>query len=98
MLVLSVRMTVMGVGHFYGLGGRSGVLWLLYGALPVREGVPVEDHVAVLLARRATFTYDVPERRRRLEEPQLRLEVLLTVHLRGHRPEGVGTVHEHLGR
>src|SRR5215204_5099011 len=98
MLVLSVRMTVMSVGHLYGLGGRSGVLGLLNSGLPVREGVAVEDHVAVLLARRATFSYDVPERHRRLEEPQLRLEILLTVHLGIYRPEGVGAVHKHLGR
>src|SRR5918998_861773 len=97
MLVLSVRVSLVGVGSLDGLGGRPRVLGLLDSGLPVVEGVAIEDHIAVLLARRTAFSYDVPERRRRLEEPQLRLEVLLTVHLRGHRPEGIGTVHEHLG-
>jgi hypothetical protein len=71
----------MGVGHLDGLGGRSRVLWLRYGVLPVVESVPKKDHVPVLLARRAALRDDVSERRRRLEEPELRLEVLLTVRI-----------------
>src|SRR5215203_6202511 len=96
--ILAVGVSPVGVGDLDGLRRRARVLRLLYGTLPVRVGVLVEDHVAVLLARRVALPHDVPQRSRRLEEPQLRLEVLLAVHLGVYRPEGVGAVHEHLGR
>ena len=87
---------MVGVGDLYGLKGRSWILGLLYGVLPVGVGVLVEDHVPVLLARRVALPHDVPEGGGRLEEPELGLEVLLAVHLGRGRPEGVGTVHEQL--
>ena len=52
---------------------------LLDGVLPVTVGVLGEDHVAVLLAGRAALLHYVPQRGRGLEEPELRLEVGLTV-------------------
>jgi hypothetical protein len=95
---LAVRMTPVGIGSLYGLRRRARILGLVDRALPVRVGVLEEDHVAVLFAGGAALLGDVPQRRSRLEEPQLRLEVLLPVHLRVYRPEGIGAVHEHLGR
>src|SRR5918911_1985038 len=96
--MLTVGVPVVGVGYLDRLWGRSRILWLLYGGLPVVQSVLEEDHVAVLLSRRAALGDDVPQRGRRFEEPELGLEVRLAVHRRLHRPEGVGAVHEHLGR
>src|SRR5215212_3279191 len=91
-------MSLVGVGSLDGLRRRSWVLGLLYGVLPVRVSVPVEDHVTVLFAGGTALPDDVSQRCHRLEEPELWLEVLLTVHLWVHRPEGVCAVHEHLWR
>src|SRR5215213_9031001 len=93
----SMRVPLVGVGGLDGLRRRSWVLGLTDGVLPVIGGVPVEDHVAVLLAGGAALLNDVPKGGRSLEEPELRLEVLLAVHLWIYWPEGVGAVHEHLG-
>src|SRR5829696_6087096 len=95
--MLAVRVPAVGVGSLDGLGRHSRVLRFLYRVLPVRVGVLVEDHVAVLFAGTAALLHNVPQSRRRLKESQLRLEVLLAVHLRLYWPEGVGAVHEHLG-
>jgi hypothetical protein len=95
---LAVRMTPVGVGNLYGLRCRARILGLVDRALPVQVGVLEEDHVAVLFAGGADLFGDVSQRRSRLEEPRLRLEVLPPVHLRVYRPEGIGAVHEHLGR
>src|SRR3712207_6485861 len=95
-VLLSMRVSLMSIGGLDGLRRRSRILWLLYGVLPVVESVLEEDHVAVLFAGGTAFLDNVPQRRSRLEEPELRLEIGLTI-LRGlHRPEGVCAVHEHL--
>lgn len=84
-----MRVTLMGVWHLYLLWRRTWVLRLPYGGLPVVVGVLEEDHVAILLARRAALPHYVPQRGRRLEETELRLEVLLTVRLGVYRPEAM---------
>src|SRR5215207_122559 len=96
-LPVPVRVLLQCPRHLYGLRRWAWILGLLYGALPVRVSVLEEDQVAVLFAGRAALLHDVPERGRRLEEPQLRLEVLLAVFLGLARPEGVARVEEHLG-
>src|SRR5215208_4918174 len=96
-LPLPVRVLLQCPRHLYGLRRWAWILGLLYGALPVRVGVLEEDHVPVLFAGRAALLHDVPERGRSLEEPQLRLEVLLAVFLGLAGPEHVARVEEQLG-
>jgi hypothetical protein len=97
-LPLPVRVLLQCTRHLHGLRRWAWILGLLYGALPVRVGVLEEDHVPVLFAGRAALLHDVPQRGRSLEEPQLRLEVLLAVFLGLAGPEHVARVEEHLGR
>lgn len=59
----------MGVGGLDGFRRRPRVLGFFDRVLPVVEGVTVEDHVSVLLAGWAALLHDVPQGRRRFEEP-----------------------------
>src|SRR5215207_8533276 len=97
-LPLPVRVLLQCPRHLHGLRRWAWILGLLYGALPVRVGVLEEDHVPILFAGGAAFLHDVPQGGRRLEEPQLRLEVFLAVLLGLARPEDVARIEEHLGR
>lgn len=90
-----MRRPVVGVWPLYLLWRRMLVLRLLYGGPPVVADVK-EDRVAILLPRRTALTHYGPQRGRRLEEIELRLEVLLPVRLEVSRSEVVGAVHEHL--
>src|SRR5215216_866069 len=91
-------MSPVGIGSLDGLRRRARVLGLVDRVPPVVKGVVKEDFVAVLLAGGTALLHDVPQRRCGLEEPELWLEVLLAVLLGLTRPEGIGPVHEHLGR
>src|SRR5205085_4300557 len=67
-------------------------------AAPVGPGVVVEDLLAQLGPRRAALLAVVPVRRRDLEPPELRQEVLLAVALRRARPNDVRPIAEHFLR
>jgi hypothetical protein len=66
------------------------------GRLPVGVGVLEKDLIAQLFASKVPFFHDVLERGCGLEEPQLRLEVLLAVLLRLAGPEDVARVARHV--
>ena len=87
-----MRVALVGVGRLDGLWRGARVLGFLDGVLPVAVGVLEEDHVPVLLARRAALPDDVPEGDRRLKELELRLQVRLAVLSSGEcvRIEGEG--------
>lgn len=82
-----MRMFPTGPGGLNGFGSRAWVLRLAGSVLPVVVGVLEEDLIAQLFASKVPFFHDVLERGCGLEEPLLRLEVLLAVLLRLIRPE-----------
>jgi hypothetical protein len=93
---LAVRVFATGSGRLNGFKSRARSLRLVDGVLPVGVGVLEENLVAQPFAGDAALRLDVAQRRRRLEKPQLGLEIFLAVFLRLARPEDVARVAGHL--
>ena len=96
MVGLAVRVFATGSRRLNRFKSRARSLGLVDGVLPVGVGVLEENLVAQPFAGDAALRLDVAQRGRRLEESQLRLEVLLAVLLRLTRLEDITRVAGHV--